>query len=159
MDAIKKTVTFQDGSIGEVVATEHGSLIVRCPDRTYTCVDVDEAGCVIPVEEGSERYQILRLKHHLWDDGQTFTEVLDKITAAVGDKDWPYPMYVVLAVEQEMEAKKKAEATLAEWKRMGEELVQAFDMRLVNGTVTYSCPPDFRWDAFDHMVALLKQHS
>lgn len=49
-----------------------------------------------------------------------------------------------------------AQAQVAEWERIGEELVLAFGMRRVNGEVTYSCPPDFRWDAFDHMAMLLK---
>lgn len=157
---ILKTVTFPDGSIWEVKEKLLVGLIVHDPkEYLYRHVLADDAGCVISAEEGSIQDKLHHLILQMWDTEKRMTKVLDEVSTIVdGDADWPYMDFIVLSVRQEMEDKKKVETALAEWKRMGDELVQAFGMRLVDGKVAYSCPPDFRWDAFDHMATLLKQN-
>ena len=154
---IAKTVTFSDGSIWEIKESLRVGVIAYNPtEHRYRHVIVDDAGCVIPAEPGSAQEQMHHMIVDMWDTQDRFTDVLDEVSTILdGDTNWPYMQYIVLAVRNEHEDKEKAETELAEWKRVGEEIIQAFGMRLVDGKVTYSNNPDFRWDAFDVLVRLM----
>lgn len=139
---LSETVVFPSGELWEIVEHEYGGAIVQNPEtHTYRYVDLDAAGCVIPVEPDSLQDQVNFQKLCRWDEGRTFSETLDDICKATGDKDWPYPGVVVMAVQQEMEDKRKLEAQNATMRKAINEFLDAWGMTRVDGRVTISTPP------------------